>query len=263
MLAGEIMAKEKNIHEGHRKRLFEMAERVGVENMYNVQALETILCLIFPRGDVNPLAHRLIDKYKTISAIVKALVEDLTLVEGINKTSAMKLRALVGICRLLMVENNALKPHVDKISDICVYAEQLLRFVDSEEMHIISIGANNEVLASKKLSTGSVDTVEVDMSAVSFFVVGQKAKRVVLVHNHPNGYCSPSTQDIESFKKMTKLFAFSGCTLVDSLVLGVDGVYSIDQKRIALAFEREEIKNEKLDNIERSDDIEEILKKYI
>lgn len=257
------MKQNKNIHDGHRKRLFEMAERVGIENLYTVQALETILCLVFPRGDVNPLAHRLLDKYKTISAIVNAPVEDLILVEGINKLSAMKIRSLVGICRLLMVEHYACKPHVEKLSDVCLYVEKLLRFVSSEEMHIIAIGMNNEVLASKKISTGSRESVEVDMQAISLFVIGHKAKKVMLVHNHPHGYCQPSAQDMESYQKISQKFSFSGCQLVDSLVVGVDGIFSIDQKRVAMTFEREEAKNEELDLIERRDDIESILKKYL
>ncbi len=256
------MAQKKNIHDGHRKRLFEMAERVGIENLYNIQALEAILCLVFPRGDVNPLAHRLLDKYKNISSIVKAPVEDLILVEGINEMSAMKLRSLVGICRLLMVENYALKPHVERLQDVCRYAEQLLRFIDKEETHVIAIGMNNEVLASKKISSGTIESVEVDMAGVSLFVIGQSAKKVILVHNHPKGYCQPSAKDIESFNQIENAFKISGCMLVDSLVLGVDGIYSIAQKRMAMSFEREEMKNEDLDELERRDDIETILKKY-
>lgn len=48
---------EKNIHEGHRQRLLDLAISAGVDNMSEVQVMELFLTYIFPRGDVNPLAH--------------------------------------------------------------------------------------------------------------------------------------------------------------------------------------------------------------
>lgn len=71
------MEKEKNIHEGHRERLMELAVKAGFENLSAIKKDEVVLCYIFPRGDVNPLAHRLLDRYKNLSTILEAPVEDL------------------------------------------------------------------------------------------------------------------------------------------------------------------------------------------
>ena len=57
------MDSKKNIHAGHRRRLMELAYKAGHENLSDIQAVELVLCYVFPRGDVNPLAHRLLDRY--------------------------------------------------------------------------------------------------------------------------------------------------------------------------------------------------------
>ena len=85
------MAKdESNIHAGHRERLIETVHKVGLTEISSIQAMEFILCYIFPRGDVNPLAHRLLDKFKKISFVLDASVEDLCEVKGMGQLSAKK-----------------------------------------------------------------------------------------------------------------------------------------------------------------------------
>ena len=63
---------EKNIHAGHRERLSNLVAKAGIENVSDVQALEFVLTYIFPRGDVNPLAHRLLDKFGTFADVLDA-----------------------------------------------------------------------------------------------------------------------------------------------------------------------------------------------
>lgn len=78
------------MHEGHRQRLLELALNAGVDNMSEVQVVELFLTYIFPRGDVNPLAHRLLQEYETFTQIVDADVNDLMRIEGINERAAKK-----------------------------------------------------------------------------------------------------------------------------------------------------------------------------
>ena len=82
---------------GHRERLIETVFSGGIENLSNVQALEFILFYVFPRGDVNPLAHRLLDRYKNIPTVLEAPIYDLVKVEGMEIKSAKKLNLLLNI----------------------------------------------------------------------------------------------------------------------------------------------------------------------
>ena len=62
---------EKNLHEGHRARLLNVAIDAGVDAMSNVQVVEFFLTYIFPRGDVNPLAHSFSTSMKTLLKLWK------------------------------------------------------------------------------------------------------------------------------------------------------------------------------------------------
>ena len=78
-------------HDGHRERLTNLIDKSGIENVSSIQAVEYFLTYIFPRGDVNPLAHRLLDKYETFANIINASPNDLKSVKGINERSAKKI----------------------------------------------------------------------------------------------------------------------------------------------------------------------------
>ena len=79
-------------HEGHRERLTDLINNSGIDCVSTVQAVEFFLTYIFPRGDVNPLAHRLLDRFENFGNIVDACESDLKSVKGINDRSAKKIK---------------------------------------------------------------------------------------------------------------------------------------------------------------------------
>ena len=91
------MAEEKNIHAGHRSRLLQTVVTAGLENISSVQAMEFILTYIFPRGDVNPIAHRLLDKFGSIGGVLDANVTDLMTINGIGERAAQMLSQLTEV----------------------------------------------------------------------------------------------------------------------------------------------------------------------
>ena len=88
---------EKNIHAGHRGRLLDTVCNAGIETLSSVQAMEFILTYIFPRGDVNPLAHRLLDKFGNIASVLDAEESELMTVRGIGERAAKLIRQLTEI----------------------------------------------------------------------------------------------------------------------------------------------------------------------
>ena len=72
-----------NIHKGHRERMRKKFIQSGFDGFTNHEILELLLFYSRPRIDTNAIAHRLIDKYKTISGVCNADIEDLKEIEGI------------------------------------------------------------------------------------------------------------------------------------------------------------------------------------
>lgn len=220
------MTKDKNIHDGHRKRLIETVSKVGLENLSEIQVLEYILFFIFPRGDVNPLAHRLLDRFHRISTVLEANIEDLKMVDGMGETSARKLHSLIDIFEYYYKDIEKDKK-ITQRSEIYDHFETVLRFRSDEEVYIMGINPKGVAVRERRLAVGNFETVKIDIKDVALYISTYKVNRVVIAHNHPKGSCFPSSDDKNTTARLRNLFQATGCELEDSIIIGSDGIYSI------------------------------------
>lgn len=230
---------EKNIHAGHRERLFNQAYEVGLDKMTKIQTLEAILCFVFPRGDVNPLAHRLLNHFGSLSAVLEADVHDVARIKGMGEISAKKLHLLTQINLVYALDKMKVCPKFDSYSDIYDYVENLLRFKTVEELYFIAIGADKTCLNTKLFATGSINMVGISMNDLMLYLASTRAHALIIAHNHPNGSCKPSPQDEKAFEKLKTMTQMANCQLIDSLVVGSDGLYSMENKSVARVYLKE------------------------
>ena len=249
----QIENNEKNIHTGHRKRLMELANRAGFQNLTEIQAVELILCYVFPRGDVNPLAHRLLDKYKNLPSILEASIEDLQEVRGMGYMSSLKLHNLLGIYEGYVLDKAMKKDIICSQEEILDYIESLLRFKTVEETHVLGVNYEGELLCERCIARGNHDKVKIQMRDIALFVSTYNVPGVILVHNHPHGKSIKSKQDEFSNEKINNIFNFVGCQLVDNLVIGSDGIYSLKRESMCrVFFDNEESYLKALEQLKRN-----------
>ena len=72
------------IHDGHREKMRRRFRETGLEGFADHEALELLLYYAIPRRDTNPIAHALMDRYDSLSAVLNAPVEDATLTAAVT-----------------------------------------------------------------------------------------------------------------------------------------------------------------------------------
>ena len=72
------------VHDGHRNRMRQRFMENDLNGFADHEALELLLFYAIPRGDVNPLAHALMERFGSLSGVLSAPVELLTQVEGVG-----------------------------------------------------------------------------------------------------------------------------------------------------------------------------------
>ena len=87
------------MHDGHRCRLRERFRLEGLENFQPHEVLELLLFYARARGDVNPLAHTLLDTFGSLRGVLEAPVDQLTQVPGIGEETATLLSLMVPMFR--------------------------------------------------------------------------------------------------------------------------------------------------------------------
>ena len=87
-----------NLHSGHRSRLKQEFLARGLEGWSDHKVLELLLCYAIPQGDVNPLAHRLIERYGDLAGVLDAPIEGLKQVPGMGEHSALLMKLTPQVC---------------------------------------------------------------------------------------------------------------------------------------------------------------------
>ena len=218
---------EKNVHDGHRERLTKTVFEVGLESLSAVQQVEYMLFYIFPRGDVNPLAHRLLDHFGSMANIIDADVRDLAKIKGMGMTSAMKVKNLKPMFIVYTTHKKTVKASVKTMNELMDAFEDLLRYSDTEETIVMAINRVGECTGVRRLAMGDNRSVGVEVKKLYSFIDTFKADSIVVAHNHPGGKCTPSINDLPTYRQLVTVIETYGCILLDSFVVGVDGIYSL------------------------------------
>jgi DNA repair protein RadC len=217
-----------NPHNGHRDRLRKKFLDNSFDSLEIHEVLELMLYYAIPRKDTNPIAHRLIDSFGSISAVFDAPIDKLR-EQGISENCAIYLKLMPQICRIYMEDkhNNA-----DKIIDIDNIGEKLKhKFVgrDYEAVVLLLLDSKYKEVFCGVVSKGSVSACEVYVRKIIELSVQYNAKFAVLSHNHPSGVALPSNADIATTKKVYQALRLIDVVLLDHIIVADDDYVSLKE----------------------------------
>ncbi|HHT87253.1 MAG TPA: hypothetical protein GXZ61_06300 [Clostridiales bacterium] len=125
-----------NLHKGHRQRVFNSILSGGYKNAYSHQLLEALLMYSIPRGDTNPTAHLLIDRFKTLEGVFSASDEELLSIKGVGRRSVELLRAVGKVYSYLNEYENT---HRFRIVSFECLTDLLLEYLHIQGVNIFFI----------------------------------------------------------------------------------------------------------------------------
>lgn len=223
-----------NIHEGHRKRMKERFMKSGLDDFAPHNVLELLLFYSIPRGDTNPIAHRLIDAFGSLSGVFDATLEELMKVSGVGESTAILISMIPQMARKYLEDKADAVNVVGGCGDIGAYL--LPKFVGrtNEALMMVSIDNKNKVISCSVVAEGTVDSAKVSRRKVMEEAMKVKATRVILAHNHPRGVAVPSAEDVAMTREIGRLFAQVGIELVDHIIIADDDYVSMAASGFAI-----------------------------
>lgn len=183
--------------EGHRARLKKRFLTEGLENFEPHNTLELLLFYAIPRVDTNPIAHRLIDRFGSVSAVLDASVSELSSVDGVGENAAIFLKLIGESYRYLDSDtDNFDKLVLDDEERISKYLIGAYRGVPNEVVMLLMFDAKRRLIETCRVHEGSVSSAGVNIRKLAELALEKRAVSVILAHNHPGGLAFPSADDI-------------------------------------------------------------------
>lgn len=217
------------IHDGHRQRLKERFLTEGLDHFDELYVLELLLFYCIPRKDTNPIAHRLLDHFGSLTAVFDATVEELQKVPGISKSTATFLTLIPQTGRYYQVKRSEPGDILTTIEQCGKYLVPYFYGRENETVFLLCLDAKCKVLGCKMIGEGSVNSASIPIRRVVEIALNTNATTVVLAHNHPSGLAFPSADDIQTTLRVAKAMDAVEITLADHIVVADNDFVSMLQ----------------------------------
>ena len=188
--------------------------------------------LDFATGAEPTAAEDLIKRYKNHSSLAIAEYDELEKIPSVGADAAMLVR--LAYCLATRAEVDKFKFGVPYSEDeILDYLRATFYCLPNETVYALLLDGKGRVTFSGIVSEGTVNASAVLPRRVLELAVKGGAHSVILAHNHPLGYATPSVEDIETTHVLKHMLESTGRELLAHYVIATDGMYfKIDPNKV-------------------------------
>ena len=220
-----------SIHEGQRARLKQRFAEHGERVFDDHQLLELMLFYAVPQGDVNPLAHRLINHFGSFAAVLDAKPEELRKVKGVGDHTALFLSMFPQVLRRYLASKSDSEEQITSATDAGEFLLPYFFGARNEKSFLACFDSKGKLLGVRPLSEGTPNANEISLRKITTEALALNATVVVLAHNHPSGLATPSQEDLFLTRYIQDSLKPLGITLYDHVILTDDDMVSLRDSR--------------------------------
>ena len=222
---------EKSIHPhtGHRQRMKQRFISHGLENFDDHNVLEILLFYAIPQGDINPLAHELINKFGKLSDVFDAPLEELKKVNGIGSNAAALIKLIPQISRRYMI-SRAVSGEDIHLTDSKKAGRFIVPFfygAREETVYMICLDAKCKVLNCRVMFQGEVNSANISVRKIVENALAYATTSVIMAHNHPSGIALPSKEDERTTERIIDALSAVDVVLADHIVVADEDFVSM------------------------------------
>ena len=214
--------KPKHLHGGHRQRVKDEFRARGLEGWPDHRVLELLLFYTIPQGDVNGLAHDLIDRFGSLAGVLDASEDELRKVPGVGEHTSLLLQLIPAVGARYREQRSDLGELVQTPREAAALLEPYFFGARNEMVYILCLDGKCKLLGIRKVSEGSIYASDINIRRIVEEAMGLRAAAIYLAHNHVNNLAFPSAEDWQATDVIRAALAPVGLNLIDHLVF-VDG----------------------------------------
>ena len=219
-------------YHGHRARLRERLLQAGSEAVADYELIELVLFRAIPRRDVKPLAKALIARFGSFAEAIAAEPARLAEVEGMSQGAIAEFKIVEAGAKRFAKGVARKRLPVGSFSAVIDYCRTAMAFDAREEFRVLFLDRKNGLIADESQGVGTVDQTPVYPREVVRRALELSATAVILVHNHPSGDPTPSTQDVKMTLDIIAVAQPLGVAVHDHIIVGRDGHASLKGLRL-------------------------------
>lgn len=208
---------------GHRQRLRRRFIDGGRAAVADYELLELILFAASPRGDVKPLAKRLLRTFGSLGEVAAADTTRLAAVDGVGDAAIAAIKACRAMAEEMIKAPVRERNVLSSWRALLDYCHAAMAREPVEQLRLLFLDKSNTLIAEEIQQQGTIDETPIYPREVVKRALANEAAAVILVHNHPSGDPMPSAADLEMTRRIRDALRAVGIELHDHLIIARKG----------------------------------------
>lgn len=208
---------------------------------YGPGALSTaeLLAIVLRTGiegqSVVNMATALLSKVGGLSGLARASLVELQEQKGVGPAKASDLKAALELGRRLAAAQPEEKATVSSPQDVMNILGAEMSHLEQEQLRVVLLDTRNHVLAIRTVYSGNVNTSLIRVGEVFRDGVRQNAVAIVVVHNHPSGDPTPSSEDVSITRQLVEAGKLLNIDVLDHVIIGGGRCVSLKERRLGMS----------------------------
>ncbi|MBD5330037.1 MAG: DNA repair protein RadC [Bacteroides sp.] len=166
------------------------------------------------------------DNNQSLFQLERKSLKEIMATKGIGTTKGLQILAAMEITRRYNREKVGEKYIITSSQSIYDLMRSEIGNLTHEEIWTIYLGRRNDVLLTKRITSGSAVASIFDIKAIMKEALLMEAQGLVLCHNHPSGNLTPSGPDDQITRKMKEGATIFDIRMLDHVIVTPSGYYS-------------------------------------
>lgn len=218
------MKKSNTIKEMYQdERPYEKCQRFGAEYLTDAELLAVIL-RTGTRGENSlELSRRILHPdfgSQGLLSLHQWTWERLLQIRGIGRVKAIQILCLAELAKRMSKERAAEGLDFSSPEKIARYYMEEMRHKKREVLKLLLLNTRVKLISESSISSGTADMTLVSPRELFIEALQKGASSMILLHNHPSGDPSPSTDDIRITKRIYEAGLLIGVELLDHIIIG-------------------------------------------
>lgn len=172
------------------------------------------------------ISRSLLNEFSTLTEMAKCDVAQFKKVDGIGLAKAVTISAAFELSRRVEPDLFSSKKKIQSSDDIADYYLPKLRDLRNEVFRVLLLNNSNQIMREVVITEGILNQTLVHPREVFRQAIIESAASIILIHNHPSGNSSPSSQDKSITERLVKVGEIVGINVLDHLIFGSNSYFS-------------------------------------
>ncbi|MDI9463789.1 MAG: DNA repair protein RadC [Bacillota bacterium] len=170
------------------------------------------------------LGERILLAAGSLAELPRFGLDEFLAIKGMGPAKAVTLLAAIELANRLSSRSRYESLTISSPADAAGLVIEEMRHYLREHFRVLLLDTKNKVLGMEEISIGSLNTSLVHPREVFRPAIRKACASVILIHNHPSGDPTPSSEDIAVTRRLYEAGRLLGIEVLDHVVIG-DGKF--------------------------------------